>query len=204
MNSFPIPAQTLHYEQTIKNSRFISYLAHAPSPELAHQIIDQYRLQYADARHVCWAFIAGQPRFTTAVSCSDDGEPAGTAGKPMLNVLQHGEVGEIVAVVIRYFGGIKLGTGGLVRAYSSSVAEAYKLLPTRLKVPIQRFQLNLAYPLEDVTRRMLASYGCAIESADYQTQLSLLCRGAQDQVQLFRKALQEVGRGQIELALFLE
>lgn len=197
MNSFPIPAQTLHYEQTIKNSRFITYLAHAATPAAAHQVIDQYRAQYPDARHVCWAFVAGQPRFTTAVSCSDDGEPAGTAGKPMLNVLQHGEVGEIVAVVIRYFGGIKLGTGGLVRAYSSSVAEAYKLLETRLKVPTQGFKLTLDYPLEDVTRRILAHHGCQIESADYQAQLLLVCCGAQDQVDICQKALQEAGRGRI-------
>lgn len=201
MSKYPIPAQTVHAEQVIKNSRFLTWLAHAATPQQAHQFIQQQRETYPDARHVCWAFIAGQPGHTTHVSCSDDGEPAGTAGKPMLNVLQHGAIGEIVAVVVRYFGGIKLGTGGLVRAYSSSVAELYKTLPTQLKVEGQSFRLTFAYSLEDAVRRLLIHFNCKIESAHYDEQLHLVCYGPQDVFLAATASLNEIGRGQIEISI---
>ena len=132
MSSFLIPATTTCCEQTIKNSQFICFIAPAASAAVAHEFIAQIKLKYPDARHVCWAFIAGKPKQTTVVSCSDDGEPAGTAGKPMLNVLLHSEIGEVVAVVVRYFGGIKLGAGGLTRAYANTAKQVIDLLEEKV------------------------------------------------------------------------
>lgn len=199
MSSFLIPAASICYEQTIKNSRFISYIAHAPDPQTAHAFIEQIRQEYPDARHVCWAFVAGKPKQTTAVSCSDDGEPAGTAGKPMLNVLLHSELGELVVVVVRYFGGVKLGTGGLVRAYSSSVTAVLKQTPTCLKVAMHQFILIAPYALEDSIRRLLNELHCECTSFDYTAELQIngFCPiSAKTQLQ---QALADLGRGQLSV-----
>ncbi|MEZ5475935.1 MAG: YigZ family protein [Thiolinea sp.] len=197
MSCFRVPAEGVHYEQLIKNSRFITFIQQAGSPTEAHVFIAQIRQQYPDARHVCWAFIAGQPGNTTLLGCSDDGEPAGTAGKPMLNVLLHGGVGEVVAVVVRYFGGIKLGTGGLVRAYSSSVVEALRLTPLRDKVETVPLRLEVPYPFEDVVRRHLGSHGVQLDDTSYGEQLLIACHCPADQLEILRATLRDAGRGQI-------
>ncbi len=109
-------------ELEIKRSRFLTRLRRVTSEDAARAVIEERRKHHFDARHHCSAFVLG-PDGRTARS-SDDGEPAGTAGIPMLNVLQHHALSDVVAVVTRYFGGIKLGAGGLVRAYSEAVAHA--------------------------------------------------------------------------------
>lgn len=192
-----IPDGVTDFEQVIKKSRFIAYLAHASSPEAAHVYIASIRAQYPDARHVCWAFIAGEIGNTPHVSCSDDGEPSGTAGKPMLNVLQHGGVGEIVAVVVRYFGGVKLGTGGLVRAYSGSVTEAMKVITTVERVPMQLLRLTVPYPLEDTVRRGLAAHQVVIDAADYKDALVLTVSCPQAVLEDVQYMLGDVSRGEI-------
>ena len=110
------------HELVIKKSRFIAHVAPAASPEEADAVIARVRKQYWDARHNCSAQITGV-RADRGRS-SDDGEPSGTAGIPMLEVLRRRELTDVVAVVTRYFGGVKLGAGGLIRAYSSAVSEA--------------------------------------------------------------------------------
>ena len=108
-------------EEIVRRSRFIVSLAHTPTPEAAKSFIERIKQEFPDATHNCWAYAAGAPGQTSKVGYSDDGEPHGTAGRPMLTMLLHGGVGELSAVVTRYFGGIKLGTGGLVRAYQGMV-----------------------------------------------------------------------------------
>lgn len=110
---------------------FIVSLAHTPTPEAAKAFIERIKQEFPDATHNCWAYAAGAPGQTSKVGYSDDGEPHGTAGRPMLTMLLHGGVGELSAVVTRYFGGIKLGTGGLVRAYQGMVKLGLETLPTR-------------------------------------------------------------------------
>lgn len=199
MTDFLIPEKTIKFEQSIKKSRFIAYIAHAPDPDAAHAFIASIRTDYPDARHVCWAFLAGAPNNTTNVSCSDDGEPSGTAGKPMLNVLQYSDIGEIVAVVVRYFGGIKLGTGGLVRAYSGSVSEAMKILPTQWQVQLLEFRLRCAYALGDRVRHLLSQFSAEIADAEYSEQLTLSCQCPQHQWSELQQRLADVGRGQISV-----
>ncbi len=196
---FKVAAAVVQYEQTIKKSRFICFLAPASDVKAAQSYIQAIRERYADARHVCWAFVAGEIGNTTDLGCSDDGEPAGTAGKPMLNVLLHSEIGEIVAVVVRYFGGIKLGTGGLVRAYSSSVSEAMKLMTSEEKTPQLRLRLQLPYPLEDAVRRHLAACAGEVLEAKYEDHLYLMCACPLKQLPVFEQLLGEIGRGQIQL-----
>jgi uncharacterized YigZ family protein len=113
---------------TIKKSEFISYAYPVTSREDAMFHVEQLREQYADARHYCWAYIIGDPHNTTSAGFDDDGEPNGTAGRPILNVLQHKSIGNVIIIVVRYFGGIKLGAGGLTRAYAGSAQVAVDMM----------------------------------------------------------------------------
>lgn len=112
----------IEHEYVVKKSRFIALLAPVSSRDEAMQHLAQRQAQYPDARHQCWALLAPPDS-----GMADDGEPSGTAGKPIMNVLQHNELTNIFALVTRYFGGIKLGAGGLVRAYSQATVEALDL-----------------------------------------------------------------------------
>ena len=142
MAEYLIPKSAVVFEEEIKKSRFITYLQHTEGLEQAKAFWAEIKAQYPNARHHCWAAVAGKPTDSQQLGFSDDGEPAGTAGKPMLSALQGSQVGEISAVVVRYYGGILLGTGGLVRAYGNGVQQALKLLETERKVERQLFQVH--------------------------------------------------------------
>ncbi len=124
MDSYLAPAYSQSFELVIKRSRFITTVAPANSKLIATQLIEHCRNKYPDANHHCWAMVAGHPDDVYVRDQSDDGEPKGTAGKPMLNVLSHSGMGNAVVVVTRFFGGVKLGAGGLVRAYTQCVVNA--------------------------------------------------------------------------------
>ena len=126
-----------------KKSRFIAHIAPAQTEEEAQAFIEKIKKQYWDARHNCWAYSIGEKQ--PALRCSDDGEPSGTAGKPMLEVLTGQELHNVVAVVTRYFGGILLGTGGLVRAYSDSLKEAIKKSTLVEQEPGYEAEIKLPY-----------------------------------------------------------
>ncbi|QYJ97706.1 YigZ family protein [Shewanella alkalitolerans] len=131
--SYPIPAKPITIEEEIKHSRFISFLFHCPSEDAMKCALTNIKAEYPGANHYCYAFIAGAPDNNVAMGSSDDGEPSGSAGRPMLASLQGVEIGEIGAVVVRYFGGTKLGVGGLVRAYSSGIKQGLAQLETEIK-----------------------------------------------------------------------
>ena len=135
MSEYNYPATPVFYQEEIKKSTFIVHIAHTPDLVSAKAFIREIEGKYSDARHNCWAHVAGNPGGSHVYGFSDDGEPNGTAGKPMLNVLIGSGLGEITAVVTRYFGGVKLGTGGLVRAYGGSLNNALAQLQTSVKVP---------------------------------------------------------------------
>ena len=145
MAEYLIPKSAVVFEEEIKKSRFITYLQHTEGLEQAKAFWAEIKAQHPNARHHCWAAVAGKPTDSQQLGFSDDGEPAGTAGKPMLSALQGSQVGEISAVVVRYYGGILLGTGGLVRAYGNGVQQALKLLETERKVERQLFQVHCDY-----------------------------------------------------------
>lgn len=116
MDSWRIPAEPVTFVEEIKKSRFITLLAHTDGVDAAKAFVESVRAEHPDARHHCVAWVAGRPDDSQQLGFSDDGEPAGTAGKPMLAQLMGSGVGEITAVVVRYYGGILLGTGGLVKS----------------------------------------------------------------------------------------
>ena len=163
------PGELHRQEQLIKRSRFIVSLAHAPSAEAAKGFLEEMRKAYSDATHYCFAFVAGPPGDTGKAGYSDDGEPHGTAGRPMLTILLHSNVGEVVAVVTRYFGGIKLGTGGLVRAYQDLVRLGLETLPTCEHMVTARLHVAIGYPHVTLLRRMLPKYRAAIDVEDFST-----------------------------------
>ena len=137
------PDEIHREEDVVRRSRFIVSIARVSSTEEAKAFIERIRAEHPTATHNCWAFNAGAPEDTAQVGASDDGEPQGTAGRPMLTVLLHSGVGEIAAVVTRYFGGTLLGTGGLVRAYQGSVKQGLDSLPVVLREDMQRFVVSI-------------------------------------------------------------
>lgn len=155
---YPIPAARARAELVIERSRFIATVAHAATPEAAHGVIAELREAFRDATHNCWAFVAGPPGSAARIGMSDDGEPHGTAGRPMLTVLMHSGVGEVVAVVTRYYGGTKLGTGGLVRAYSAAVQEALARLERTERVETVDVRIAIAYSAFTPVRNLLGAH----------------------------------------------
>lgn len=174
---YPIPASSHRVEETIKRSRFITSLAHTQDLESARAFVAAVKAEFPDATHNCWAFNAGPPGDTAFVGLSDDGEPSGTAGKPMLTALLHSGVGEITAVVTRYFGGTKLGTGGLVRAYASMVNLGLETLPTRDMVVTVRCVLSIPYSAVTLFKRLLPEFEAEVagetfaETAGFEVEL---------------------------------
>lgn len=153
--SYPIPARPVQVEEVIQRSRFLTALAHAPTSEAAHHVLQTLRDAHPDATHHCWAFVAGPPGSTASIGMSDDGEPHGTAGRPMLTTLLHSGVGEIVAVSVRWYGGTKLGTGGLSRAYAGGVKAALDVLVVESRVERARVEIVVGYPHVDGLQRLL-------------------------------------------------
>ena len=164
---YRIPARIHRSELVERRSRFLTVLAHAPDSSAAHAFIDRVREELPDATHHCWAFVAGPPGSTRSVGMSDAGEPPGTAGRPMLTVLLHGGVGEVVAVCSRWFGGTKLGTGGLARAYAESVKQALASLPTEEKVRRVSVEVVVGYAAVDPLHRLLDELDARAEEESY-------------------------------------
>ena len=186
--TYLIPADITHYDQEIKRSKFLTWITPIDSPESAKQWIQSKREEFPDARHVCWAYIAGPPN-TPLKSMSDDGEPNGTAGKPMLNVLEHSGVGDIATVVVRYFGGTKLGTGGLVRAYSSSVSEAMKQATFVDKVAMSILNLEFPYAEEAQVRYLLEDEDGKVSNVKYTDVVLFQCCLPITKIEQFKKRL---------------
>lgn len=161
-------AEAVHAEVLVKKSRFIACVEPVQDRAAALKIVDRLRAQHPGAAHVCWALMAGGQ--SAAV---DDGEPSGTAGRPMLEVLRHQNLEGVLATVVRYFGGVKLGAGGLVGAYTDAVAQAIK---NAQKIPIiKRSVLNcrFAYSLEGLVRREVEQAGARFLNVQHDS--DVLC-----------------------------
>jgi len=165
--TYLVPSLTVSARQEIKRSRFIATVGRIGSINEAIAFLEKTRGCYPGARHHCWAYIAGPPSDGTPMAKSDDGEPRGTAGKPILNLLRQEGIGEVAAVVSRYFGGVKLGTGGLVRAYSGTLKLALAELEFGTFVPTQSMQITLPYAHEDAARRLLKKMKAIITQTVY-------------------------------------
>jgi uncharacterized YigZ family protein len=192
---YPIPARVHRVEETIQRSRFITTLAHAPDPEAAHAFVAAVRAEFPDATHHCWAFVAGAPGSTTRIGMSDDGEPHGTAGRPMLTTLLHADVGEVVAVCTRYFGGIKLGTGGLSRAYSGGVVLALETLAKEERVERVSLDVTVGYPEVDAVQRLVQEWALPIEEEVFGGDVRYRIGVPVDRVEELRARVADLTRG---------
>lgn len=189
------PGEVFRVEQTIKRSRFIASVGHTPGVEEAKAFIEQIKAEFEDARHNCWAYCAGAAGSTDRISASDDGEPHGTAGRPMLTAVTHSGIGEVTVVVTRYFGGILLGTGGLVKAYQSSVKMALEAVPTRIRTKTKRIKFSVEHRfVNQVLRKIETANGRILEKnfdmdADFDVEIP------EDLAETFAKELEELTRG---------
>ncbi|EJD6378523.1 MULTISPECIES: IMPACT family protein [Providencia] len=199
MKPYLIPAETISFTEEIKKSQFITYLAHTDGIEAAKDYIQSIKAQYPDARHHCWAFVAGRPDDSQKLGFSDDGEPTGTAGKPIMAQLLGSNLGEVTCVVVRYFGGIKLGTGGLVKAYGNGAQQALKILPTKTKVPQKIFNLVCDYSLINAIEQLLVQVNGTVLHSDYNETVSLQIAIPATLEQEANDKLRDISRGALTL-----
>ena len=152
-------------EKVIERSRFIARCAHAEGEEQARAFVARVRAQHSLATHNCFAFIADKEG--NLLRFSDDGEPQGTAGMPILEVIRSKKLFETTVVVTRYFGGIKLGAGGLVRAYAGAAADVLAAADIRAFTPCRDISLTVGYEHYDAIRRYLSARDCSVKDTQY-------------------------------------
>ena len=182
----------VHSELIIKKSRFIGCVQPMADRASAQAAVDALWKQHPGAAHICWALLAGGQ--SAAV---DDGEPGGTAGRPMLDVLRHQDLEGVLATVVRYFGGVKLGAGGLVRAYTDTIAQALLTAP---KVTLQRMtllQCHVPYALEGLLRREIDAAGAELTGVQHGTLVTLQLRLPQAQAAEFVQRINNSGQGRV-------
>ena len=178
-----------------KKSRFIAHSAHVESEEEALAFIEQIKKQYWDARHNCHAFSVGVTNETAR--CSDDGEPAQTAGKPMLDVLMGQQLKNTVVVVTRYFGGTLLGTGGLVRAYSAAVQEGLKESLIIEKFLCRRVRMSMDYTMLGKMQYLAAKLNLMILDTLYTEGVEMQLLVPDTQYAVFIKEVTEASNGKV-------
>lgn len=199
MNAYLIPAESVVVTEEIKKSRFITYLEHTDGVAKAKNFIQTIKHKYPDARHHCWAYVAGRPDDCQQLGFSDDGEPTGTAGKPMITQLLASHIGEITVVVVRYFGGIKLGTGGLVRAYGNSVQQALGLLNTQQKVLQKYYLIYCEYTHIKMVEQLIQQSSGQIIVREYSENVILEISLPANAEQKFADKLRTLSRGTLNL-----
>jgi uncharacterized YigZ family protein len=185
-------AASAHHELIIKKSRFIACVEPVSGREQAQARVAQLKAEHPDARHVCWALLAGGQS-----AANDDGEPGGTAGRPMLDVLRHQDLQGVLATVVRYFGGIKLGAGGLVRAYTDAVAQA---LLTADKIPVVKrmhLRCSVPYGLEGLVRREIELAQAELLAVEHGSVVTLQFALAEPLASALMQRLGDSGRGQL-------
>jgi len=187
-NNYTI-SETFSHEITIEKSRFITHLFPTDTIELAKTHIETMRKKYADASHNCSAYVIVND--TRLQKSSDDGEPAGTAGVPMLQALNGRDMINITAIVTRYFGGIKLGAGGLIRAYSRAVLDSLDLVPLMTYQTISHVIFNVSYEELNTVYLLQAKMGIfTIDEITYETKTTVHMSVRTDDIPQLEEALQ--------------
>ena len=199
MSHYLIPIIDVENEEVIKGSQFITRTKMVDTAQKAKSFIKELKHRYPDASHHCWAYVVGNPQSTTLIGCSDDGEPSGTAGKPMLHVLQHAQIGDIVIVCTRYFGGTKLGTGGLARAYGGGVKLVLEKLPTKNKIHFSSLQFTIDYSLIGDCEHLINSYPFQNKHIDYSEKILISVDIATKEIERFKMELVNLCKGNLEL-----
>ncbi len=171
--SYPVPASQHETLLEIKKSKFHSRAGFVDSREAAMSLLEEARARYPDARHHCWAYVLGAPHSPRSAAMADDGEPSGTAGKPILNVLQHKDLGDVMVIVSRYFGGVKLGAGGLVRAYAGAAQQVIEALPVKTQRAMTTCIVQAGFKDEQYVRHWVAQHEGEVVNCTYQHQVAM-------------------------------
>jgi|YNPBryunderm2012_1023409.scaffolds.fasta_scaffold07877_3 uncharacterized YigZ family protein len=195
---YPVPAGRARAELLVVNSRFIATVGPAPGVEAAKAFVAAIRQELPGASHHCYAFLVGH-RATVTAGMSDDGEPAGTAGRPMLAVLRGSGLGDVVVVVTRYFGGTLLGTGGLVRAYGDAVKAVLAVLPRGERIPVRRLTAWLGYDAYGGARRALEQAGALIMREEFGVEVCLEVEAPVEAYPLMVAALETATAGHVRI-----
>ena len=197
MTEYYIPTQASETEFVEKRSRFIGHVWRVDSEEEARARIEEMKKRYYDARHNCWCYLLGG----TVVRYSDDGEPQGTAGQPMLAVLQRENVTNAVCVVTRYFGGILLGAGGLTRAYGKSARDALAAAGVTAMGRWTAARCTCPYPLLERVKLVAQATGGTVDGIDYGAEVTLILSLPEDAPRRLQDRLTELSAGRLRLEL---
>ncbi len=195
-----IPAEETRVDIKVLNSRFYAFVAPAFRVEEAKAFIARIKGEFPDANHHVPAYLIGHGASVTA-HCSDDGEPSGTAGRPILTVLQGSGLGDVVMVIVRFFGGTKLGTGGLVRAYGDAAKAVLEALPRAAKVPTHTVMLAIPYSWFEQMRLIVAKHKGHMLDEDFGADVTLTIQFAVKHFPEFEKELQEFSNGAAEVEI---
>ena len=200
MRRYPIPAETIRIELQVLNSRFIATAGPVFSVDEAKAFVARIKREFADASHNVPVYLVGHGSTVTAHS-SDDGEPSGTAGRPALAVLRGSGLGDVAVVVTRYFGGTKLGTGGLVRAYGDAVRAVLEDLPRAEKVRTHTVMVLLPYPFFERVRLAVQAHQGEILDEEFAAEVTVTARFAVEHFPAFQAALQEMSNNTLEAVI---
>lgn len=184
-------------EITVINSRFMTSISRATTVEEARSFIAKIRAEMPNASHHVYAFRVGYGNSITE-GMSDDGEPSGTSGPPTLAVLRGSDLGDIVLVTTRYFGGTKLGTGGLVRAYSDSARTALESLKTELKAPKSQLGMDIPYSLYEQVKLLIEKYDAKVDDEIFAGDITIIATFLQEKVAEFQAELTNLSAGKVE------
>ena len=195
-----VPLQEIEREITVVNSKFIASLSPASGVDEARQYIRLIKERYPTANHHVPAFLIGHGQSVIA-HCNDDGEPSGTAGRPVLAVLQGSGIRDVVVVVTRYFGGTKLGTGGLVRAYGDAVREALRFVKLAELVSTSMLHVLLDYPYYEPVRRLLERRHALLENEQFSEKVELTFRILTSFEQQIEKEINELSSGRSSISI---
>ena len=197
MGELRVPFQAADSEFAEKRSRFISHLLPVESEEDARAFIAQMKKQYYDARHNCWCYLIGE----NTVRYSDDGEPQGTAGQPMLNVFRREGVTNVVCVVTRYFGGILLGAGGLTRAYSKGARDVLCAAGYAVMGQWAVVDIPCSYAMLERVKLEVQAVGGTVDAVDYGAEVALTLSLPEDAPRRLQDRLTELSAGRLRLEL---
>lgn len=195
--AYPVPAEEIRRELVILNSRFIAVLAPAFGVDEARALLARMRSEFPDATHHVSAWLIGAGA-AVIEHCSDDGEPPGMAGRPALSVLRGSGLGDVAVVVTRYFGGTKLGTGGLVRAYTESVQQVVAAVPRAFRLPVHVVMLALPYSLLSQVRRLVMAHHGQVLSETFGADVTMILQFPVDAWSGFQVALSEISAGNLQ------
>jgi len=195
---YPIPEESLRCEIEVKHSRFITTIESTDTPTAALTFISRIKQEFPDATHNCWAYLIGPPGSTDRIGLSDDGEPHGVAGKPMLTTIQHSDIGDITVVVTRYFGGTKLGKGGMVKAYTQAVKTGLEQLKITDKINWIELSFKIGYQLLDNIERLLPEFEAELIDKQFAEKISLSLKFPAENLTALRTRLIDLSAGQIE------